>query len=112
MNADEQRIGWSGKAWQACESLRGRGWWFVVFWPEGEPYSDEGAVLLRRTRYRWQASQWVRDFGGGLRTPIMVSPHDLTPQFASRQPLYPYPDRPLGMDDQVVGPMLRKPEAD
>lgn len=88
---------------RAWESVRGRGCWYVAFRPEGEPYSDKRAVLRRRTRYRWQASRWVRDFGKGFRTPIRVTPHALTPQHASGQPLHPYPDRPLGMDDQVVG---------
>ncbi|WP_419664876.1 hypothetical protein [Streptomyces sp. 2-1] len=113
MNADQQdaRIGWSGKLWRAWESLRGRGCWYAVFWPGGEPYSDERAVVLRRTRYRWQASRWVRDFGRGLRSPILVAPHDLTPQYESMRPLYPYPDRPLGMDEQVLGRMPGKRDA-
>jgi hypothetical protein len=103
-------MGWSGKAWRAWESLRGRGVWYVVFWPDGEPYSDERAVVLRRTRFRWQASRWVREFGVGLRTPILVTPHDLAPQYASRRPVYPYPDRPLGMDDQVEGSLPNSPD--
>lgn len=113
MNADKQdvRIGWSGKLWRAWESLRGRGCWYVVFWPGGEPYSDERAAVLRRTRYQWQASRWVRIWGRGLRPPILVTPYDLTPQYASGRPLYPYPDRPLGMDEQVLGRMPGKPDA-
>lgn len=111
VTAGKERIGWSGKAWRAGESLRGRGCWYVVFWPKGEPYDDETAVVLRRERYRWQASHWVRDFAGGLRTPILVTPHDQDPQYASRRPLYPYPDNPLGMDAQRVGPMPGKPDA-
>lgn len=31
MNADKQRIGWSGKVWRAWESVCGRGCWYVVF---------------------------------------------------------------------------------
>lgn len=80
----------------------------MVFWPKGEPYDDERAIVLRRTRIRWQAVQWGREYGRGLRTPIMVTPHDVDPQYASRQPLYSYPDNPLGMDDQVVGSMPGK----
>jgi len=71
--------------------------------------SDERAVVLHRTRYRWQAPRWVRDFGRGLRTPILVAPHGLTPQYESMRPLYPDPDRPLGMDEQVLGRMPGKP---
>lgn len=110
LNADKQRIGWSGTVWRASESLRGRGGWYVVLWPDGEPYSDERAVLLRCTRFRWQAARWVRDFGTGLRTPILVTPRDLAPQYASRRPLYPYPDRPLGMDDRAEGSRSRNPD--
>ncbi|MEJ8654971.1 hypothetical protein [Streptomyces sp. MS1.AVA.4] len=110
MNADKQRIGWSGKVWRAWESLRGRGGWYVVFWPDGEPYSDERADLLRCTRFRWQATRWVRDFGTGLRTPILVTPHDLAPQYASQRPLYPFPDRPRVMDDRVEGSRSRDPD--
>ncbi|MGC0334821.1 hypothetical protein RKD23_007811 [Streptomyces sp. SAI-170] len=92
------------------ESLRGRVVWYVVFWPDGEPYSDERAVLLRCTRFRWQASRWVRESGAGLRTPVVVTPHDLAPQYASRRPLYPYPDRPLAIDDQVEGSLSKYPD--
>ncbi|MFD3309486.1 hypothetical protein [Streptomyces sp. NPDC058694] len=67
--------------------------------------------MLRRTRYRWQTSWWVRTWGRGLRTPILVTPHDLCPQYESRRSLYPYPDRPLGMDEQVLGRMPGKPDA-
>ncbi|MFI9833789.1 hypothetical protein ACIHIX_39590 [Streptomyces sp. NPDC051913] len=110
MTAGKQRIGWSGKVWSAWASLRGRNCWYVVFWPEGEPYDDERAVVLRRTQYRWQAIHWLRHFGRGLRTPLMVTPHDNDPQYASRQPLYPYAHNPLGMDEKAVGPMLGTPD--
>jgi len=105
---NKQRIGWSGKVWRAWESVRGRNCWYVVYWPDGEPHTDERAVVLRRTRYRWQASRWIRNWGAGIPTPILVTPHDVTPQHASKLPLYPYPDRPLGTDFSIMDRALGK----
>ncbi|MFD7163700.1 hypothetical protein [Streptomyces violascens] len=41
---------------------------------------------------------------GGLVTPILITAHDLAPQYASAHALYPYPKRPLAMDDVLDPP--------
>ncbi|MFJ2746217.1 hypothetical protein ACIO3O_41890 [Streptomyces sp. NPDC087440] len=83
--------GWSGRAWRFWQGLRGNTCWYVVCWPHGK---YENAVVLRRTQYRSQGTHWVENYSGRFPSPIVVTPHDLSPQYAAQTPLYPYPDLP------------------